>query len=360
MELFDDELFGTMTLSPPAPEGRNTLRASLFTLIVVAKDTERVRHCQRLVNLIANKFPCKVVFIGIDSGAKELFLQQRYTTKVTGNGPNPVSCDLVAVTVSPDQLHRIHFLVIPEIIADLPAFLLAGDLPTEVAPVLDQLECYVSRIVFDAPRLSNIGLFADHILSLANRTKYVDLNWARTKPWREALCRIFNTKESSATLAMANRIEIRYNHRPIQNHVPDSQAILLQAWLGSRLGWELDDVEQTPDHITIRYMHQQRETTVVITATDSPIAEDGTVVSMEIKGDNEAHFLLGYEKDDSHIVVHASSQDRCEIPYCLFVGSFQRGRALPSEVFLLPPSEHYLTTLESLASRHWRTDRTVR
>jgi glucose-6-phosphate dehydrogenase assembly protein OpcA len=357
MELFDDELFGTMPLSPPSPEERNTPRASLFTLIVVAKDTERVRHCQRLVNLIATKLPCKVVFIGIDSGAKETFLQERHTTKVAGNGSTPVSCELVTVTVSPDQLHRIPFLVIPEIIADLPAFLLAGDLPSEVSPVLDLLERYVSRVVFDAPKLSNIGLFADHILSLPSRAKYVDLNWARTKPWREALCRVFNTKESSALLSAANRIELRYNHRPVQNQIPDSQVLLLQAWLGSRLGWELDAVEEAVDHSTIRYTHQQRQTTVIITPTDSPVAEDGTVVSVEIKGDNETHFLLGYEKDDTHIVVHASSQDRCEIPYCLFVGSFQRGRALPSEVFLLPPSEHYLTTLEGLASQHWRKDR---
>ena len=359
MELFDDELFGTMTLSPAAPEERNTLRASLFTLIVVAKDTERVRHCQRLVQLIANKFPCKVVFIGIDSGAKEVFFEERYTTKVTGNGM-PVSCELVTIATSPDQIHRLPFLVVPEIIADLPAFILAGDLPLEVAPVLEQLERYVGRVVFDAPRLSNIGSFADHILSLPNRTKYVDLSWARTKPWREALCRIFNTKESSALLSTANRIEIRYTRRPIQPFVPDSQAILLQAWLGSRLGWELDEVEDTADHCTIRYRHQQREITVLITPMDSPITEDGTILSIEIKGDNDTHFLLAYEKDDTHIVVHASSQDRCEIPYCLFVGSFQRGRALPSEVFLLPPSEHYLTTLESLASHHWRADRATR
>ena len=152
-------------------------------------------------------------------------------------------------------------------------------------------------------------------------------------------------------------IELRYRHRPILDQIPDSQAILLQAWLGSRLGWKLDGVEEAADHTTIRYMYQQRPVTVVLTQTDSPIAEDGTVVSIEIKGDNDAHFLLSYEKDDTHIVVHSSSQDRCEIPYCLFVGSFQRGRALPSEVFLLPSSEHYLSSLESLSSDHWRKDR---
>ena len=347
MELFDEELFGT-----PTPPGEHPPRASLFTLIVVAKDADRVHHCQQLVNLVANKFPCKVVFIGIDSGSTETFRQQRYTTK----GPE-IPCDLVAVTVSPDQLQRIPFLVLPEIIADLPTFLLVGDLPSEVAPVLSQLERYVNRVVFDTPRLSNIGLFADQILALPNRAKYVDLHWARTKPWREALCRVFGTEDASSLLSSANRIELRYNHRPIHDQISDSQAILLQAWLGARLGWALSGIEETDDHMTVRYSQPRHETSVIITPTDNPIAEDGSVVSIEVKGDNDTHFLLSYEKDDTHIVVHASSQDRCEIPYCLFVGSFQRGRALPSEVFLLPSSEHYFFSLQSLSSDHWRKAR---
>ena len=348
MELFDEELF---TPSSQAPEG--PAAPKLFTLIVVAKDAARVRHCQQLVNLIVTKFPCKVLFIGIDSGSKGTLRQQRYITKSLGAIP----CDLDAVTASVDQIDKLSFLIVPKIIADLPAFLLVGGLPSDVTEVLERLERYVSRVVFDTPRLLDVGRFADHILSLPERAKYVDLHWARTKPWREALCRVFNTREAVSLLSSANRIELRYRHRPILDQIPDSQAILLQAWLSSRLGWKLDGVEEAADHTTIRYTYQQRPVTVVLTQTDSPIAEDGTVVSIEIKGDNDAHFLLSYEKDDTHIVVHSSSQDRCEIPYCLFVGSFQRGRALPSEVFLLPSSEHYLSSLESLSSDHWRKDR---
>jgi len=348
MELFDEELF-TPNSQPPEAHGA----PKLFTLIVAAKDAARVHHCQQLVNLIVNKFPCKVLFIGIDSASKETLRQQRYMTKPLSAPP----CDLAAVTVSLDQLDKLSFLIIPEIIADLPAFLLVGGLPSDVTAVLEQLERYVSRVVFDTPRLLDVGRFADHILSLPGRAKYIDLHWARTKPWREAFCRVFNTKEALALLSSASRIEVRYNHRPIFNQIPDSQAILLQAWLGSRLGWKLDGVEEAGDHTTIRYTYQQRPITIVLTQTDNPIAEDGTVVSVEIKGENDAHFLLSYEKDDTHIIVHASSEDRCEIPYCLFVGSFQRGRALPSEVFLLPPSEQYLSSLEALSSDHWRRGR---
>ena len=89
------------------------------------------------------------------------------------------------------------FLVIPEIVADLPVFLLIGNDPSEVKTVIDQLDPSVNRVVFDILHLQNISAFADdEILALPLKQKYIDLNWARTKPWRETFARVFNTKES--------------------------------------------------------------------------------------------------------------------------------------------------------------------
>ena len=74
-------------------------------------------------------------------------------------------------------------------------------------------------------------------------------------------------------------------------------------------------VEENTDHMLIRYSSNSREISVIITPTDSNILEEGNVSSVEIRGDNDLHYLLSYERDDRHIVIHASSQDRCEIPY---------------------------------------------
>jgi glucose-6-phosphate dehydrogenase assembly protein OpcA len=314
---------------------------------------------QRVVNLITKRFPCKVVFIAIDTGATESFLKQNASTRIVGTGSNAISCDVLTIETSNDQLLKVPFLVIPEIVADLPVFLLIGNDPSEVKTVIDQLDPSVNRVVFDILHLQNISAFADEILALPLKQKYIDLNWARTKPWRETFARVFNTKESLSLLSSCNRIEIRYSRRPMHggNSSPDTQPILFQAWLSSRLGWQLVSVEENTDHMLIRYSSNSREISVIITPTDSNILEEGNVSSVEIRGDNDLHYLLSYERDDRHIVIHASSQDRCEIPYSVFVGSFQRGRALPVEIFLQTPSEHYLPTLEALSSRLWQRNR---
>lgn len=356
--MFEEELFRSQTGFVGATEGKNLQKASLFTLIVLVKDATRTLFMHRLVELIMKKFPCKVVFISIDTGAKESFLNQNRSTFIVGEGAAAISCDVLSITTSKDNLQRVPFLVIPEIIADLPAFALLGHDPSELRTVVDQLEPLVNRIIFDANSLKNIGQFAEGISSLPHKQKYVDLNWARTKPWRESFARVFNTKESFAHLSSANRIEISYSRRPSSTvHTPDTQAILFQAWLASRLGWEPTSVEDTPDQMIAHYTSRTEEIDIILTPTDSIILDDGNIASIEIRGEKELHYLLEYERDDRHIVVHASSQDRCEMPYALFVGSFQRGRALPSEIFLQATSDHYLPMLELLSSRIWQHDR---
>lgn len=359
MQLFEDELFGSLPAPVAAAEGSNTLKASLFTLIVVVKDAPRTLYMQRLVNLITRKFPCKLVFVAIDTGAADSFLRFESSARVVGSGQKSISCDVLTIETSHDQVHRVPFLVIPEILTDLPVFLLCGHKPSEVKPLIDQLESAVGRIVFDANHLDNISLFAQEILSISSRHKYIDLHWARTKPWREVLSRVFNTKEALDVLGSCNRIEIRFTRRPSlsANSPLDTQAIYLQAWLASRLGWGATSIEENTDHLAVRYSSPSREVTVILTPTDSNILEEGTIASLEMRGDNDVHFLLNYERDDRHIVVHASSQDRCEMPYSLFVGSFQRGRTLPSEIFLQAASEHYRPMLELLSSQLWQKNR---
>ena len=97
MQLFEDELFGNVPAAATAIQGSNTLKACLFTLVVVSKEAERALYLQRVVNLITKRFPCKVVFIAIDTGATESFLKQNASTRIVGTGSNAISCDVLTI-----------------------------------------------------------------------------------------------------------------------------------------------------------------------------------------------------------------------------------------------------------------------
>ncbi len=357
MQMYEDELFGTLSTTP-SPEGSNMLRASLFTLIVIAQDQERIAHAQNLVHLIAQKYPCKIIFIAIDSETKESFLRRQCSHRCITEGKTSITCDLLMIETSVEEIHKVPFLIIPELSSDQPVFLLVAHEPEEI-PLVNILEPYVGRVVFEAPRVNNIGAFAASILALPHRAKYVDLNWAKTKPWRESLSRVFSTSEKLLHLNMSNRIDIRYSKNTDVSfeRVSDAQALLLQAWLSSRLNWILVSIDEQKDHIHIKYTKDNKPFSVVLFPTDNNIMEEGSITSIEIAGENEVHYLLSYEQDDRHIAVHASTHDRCEMPYTLFVGSFQKGRALASEIFQQAMSEQYLPSLKVLSSTAWQKKR---
>ena len=357
MQMYEDELFGSLPIMPQL-EGRNTLKASLFTLIVIAQDQERISYAQNLVHLIAQKYPCKVLFIAIDTETKEKYLRHQMSQRTISEGKSCISCDVLMIETSLEEMHKVPFLIIPEISSDQPAFLLVAQEPSETA-LVTLLEPYVGRIVFDTPRVTNVGAFAHSILSLSHQAKYVDLNWAKTKPWRESLSRVFSTKERLSHLDLATRIDIRYSKNPNVSfeRVSDAQALLLQAWLCSRLSWQLLSIKEEKDHIQITYTKDNQTFTVILSPTNNNIMDEGCITSIEIAGENDIHYLLSYERDDRHIAVHASTHDRCEMPYTLFVGSFQKGRALGNEIFQQTLSEQYLPTLKELATEPWQTNR---
>jgi len=355
MQSAESEFFEAASVSEMV-EGQNTLKASLFTLIVLAQDIDRTHYCQQLVYLIAKKFPCKIIFISLDTTAQQgLFETTRMTRSVSG--PGSICCDMLRVKLSMDQVAKIPFLVVSELISDLPAFLLVGHNPFEIESVIHMLEPYVGRIVFDAMHLGNVGAFAQQMLAAKTRDKYVDLNWARTKPWRESLSRVFQSEERFAHLAFCGHLEIRYSRRAGKDHSADTQAVFLQAWFASRLGWTLINIEQTEEQTKILYRYDHHEIVVLLSPIDSDIMEEGNICAVELRGQHDVHYLLNYEVDDRHIVVHSSSQDRCEMPYTLFVGSFQRGRTLPAEIFQQAISEHYLPMIELLSHSGWMFDR---
>lgn len=340
-------------------DGKQASKASLFSLIVITKEAERFLYCQKLVQLIAQKFPCKAIFLSIDTSSRESFIRQATTAKVFGGGA--FYCDVCSIQASQDRVAQLPFMVIPQLTSDLPSFLLLGHAPSEVPLLVDALGQYAKRILFDTARLANIGLFATQTGALPDREKYVDLHWSRTRPWRETLARVFNTKEAFQSLSTCSTMVIRYGVGPSSAKLPsDTQAMLLQAWLADRLQWKSTSVKDSGDgRVTINYQTPRHTVSIALVPDEMALLAEGSVIGVELRGAQNVHYRMAYEHDDRHITVHSSSQDRCEMPYTLFVGSFQRGQALADELFQQATSEHYFPALQALSAPCWAYKRTV-
>lgn len=351
---FEDEEFQENL--PVAVEGQNLIKASLFNLIVLADNLQRGHQCQELVHLVTEKFPCRVIFVQSDEQSQTDFFRVNHTIQSIGSGSNRVCFDLFTIDSSPNQLHKVPFLILPNILPDLPVYVLLGHDPTQDRVILPQLQKYASRIVFDCETIDNVQRFSERMLAFMQdeHTDFIDVNWARTKAWREVMARAFNDAEKLAQLHDSKNIQISFAGRTIHPQPKDEiQAIYLQAWLAAQLGWNLLRVEKEDGHLRIAYGSEQYPLQISIIPKDTDALESGAIFSIEVLTHNDSHFLISHEREPQHVAVHASNPERCEMPYTLYLSNFQKGTSLVNEIFYQPLSEHYLNMLQALNNPAW-------
>jgi hypothetical protein len=336
-------------------EGQNLMKASLFNLVILSQDPERALHCQQLIDIIIQRFPCRIIFLRADPVGQD-FLRTVTGLQMIGTGTNRVYCDQITIEAAPNQLSKVPFLILPHIQADLPIYIVTAHDPSQDGVLLPQIQKYATRLIFDPENIESFHQFAIRILDFIQSSsgEIVDMNWARTKAWREAIVRAFSSEESVRELSTSKMIQITFAATPKkQKSLQEVQAIYLQAWLASRLGWNLVGVEREERGWRITYRRDHLATTISLVPKDSDILPPGAVFSFESMTYNDYHFLITHESESKFVKVHASNKERCEMPYSIFLHNYQNGGHLVNEIFYQPLSEHYKAMLEQLANNLW-------
>ena len=335
-------------------EGQNLIKACLFNLIIIAEDVEAAMHCQELVRIITEKFPCRIIFVRIDKTAQSDFLQLTRSVQIVGAGATSICCDQIAIDASLNQSHKIPFIIFPQIVPDLPVYILLSKDPTK--ETLPFLQKYATRVIFDVPAVENYGRFSEQLLALLqhNALDYVDMHWARTKAWREVLAKVFATREQINELTLSKMIQITYVATPgVSRYKPEMEAVYLQAWLATRLQWELLSVIREENAIRLSYKWNNTSISVSLIPKDTGILDQGALFSFEAMSYNESHVLITHETESKHVIVHASDLKQCQMPYALFLANYQKGPALVAEIFYQPVSGHYAEALKLLCHKEW-------
>ena len=349
--LYDEE-----EIQKSLPVGHNIIKASLFNLIVLSHDPERTSHCEELINIIVEKFPCRVIFVKTDPNAQADFLRTSYHLLTVGAGEHKVFCDLISIEGAAQQSVKIPFLVLPHIVPDLPVFILVGHDPTQDLQVVQEIEKYATRLIFDPETIDNFGHFATRLLDASKRThcEFFDMNWSRMRGWREIIAQVFSPPDAFHQLDTSKMIQINYALAPKkQKLLQEMQAVYLQAWLASRLNWKLIGVEKQDREWRIFYSHNHGGTTISLIPRDTDVLQAGAIFSFEAMTYDDFHFLITHETERKFVKVHASNKERCEMPYTVYLSNFQSGASLVNDIFYQPQSSHYAAALSQLSNDAW-------
>jgi len=333
-------------LGESTPTGKK-IKAALFNLIVYTHETIRAQYFKKIVKTISDQFPCRLIFIQADIVSQHSSIKVQVSLPNSGNS-SEVSSEQIFIEASGTEIERIPFLILPQLIPDLPIYLLWGQDPNKETIILPHIQPLARRIIFDSESTNELGEFSKEILNLVENSslEIVDMNWIRIAGWRQIITRAFDTKTRIDLISKTSYMKLTYNSLEDPSFTkPETRAIYLQAWIASCLEWNFEKIE----------INEQK--TIILHYT-GPHAIQIHLVS-EIRKDLAAEEIIEWELCDpnnydcvfSHrtmtqVEVKASNQYQCLLPFSFLLPGLNSGRTLMQEIFYQKISDQYAALLK--------------
>ncbi len=337
-------------------KGNHKIRACLFNLIIYTQDEQRYGYYQHIVQMVINKFPCRVLFVKAEPSSDEGHLKTSVSVaSIEGGSDKTITCDQIMIEVSGKHIKRVPFIILPHILPDLPVYLLWAQDPTTENGIFPHLKRFASRIIFDSEATDNIKEFAITLLSHIDTFPgdIADLNWARLQGWRQVLANVFNNHEKHAQLCKSKQIQIFYNSTitPFFQHT-SIQAIYLQAWLAAQLRWHfIKRVKGENGERCLHYQHSQGEVLIHLIPEEHDDLPPGAIVSIVCQSSEQHNFCLTLGNKAAYVKVSTISPQQCTLPYNLPLTSLQWEQSLVEELFHRGTSSHYRNMLRYFSKK---------
>lgn len=332
-------------------QSTNTIRASLFNLVIYVKQASREDYLQDLAKTIIRKYPCRMIVITEKEKEGKGYLNTSVTDIQPEEGSS-IFCDLINFEVAGSYRERIPFVVLPHLLPEKPVYLLWGGDPLESDPISLKLENRATRTIFDSECAKDMTKFAammlDHQESVT--CDIADLNWARFYPWRDLFATAFNEAEALRCIREAKEIHITYNVKDghTSSH-PKIQAAYFQGWIAARLGWEFDTVLGTREELCFRYKKNGNSVHLVLNPGHLPGLSVGRIISTEIisyHGDR-----IHFERDHNNvnrIAMHHCACSTCNLPTYHLFSKEMTGRSMMHEIYNQGTDPSFLKVLKLL------------
>lgn len=331
---------------------KNLTKACLFNLIIFSPDKRRTDYLKLVVRNIIEKFPCRIIFINLDTDDQANFLHVSASTITSDVDENIIACDQINVEVSKNLLERIPYLIISYLVSDLPLYLLWGQNPVEENVVLPHLIKYATRLIFDSQCLESLSSFSEGIFDKLNKFKIeiMDMNWAFLSVWRNIFVQVFDTPEKIHQLNDSKTITITFNSfkSEILEHA-EIRPLYLQAWLAAQLKWKFDRINKDHQKTIITYKNSHPITVILTPQKHIGGLSPGSIITIEIVSYKDESCYISRQQNISQVLVNFSTQEKCELPNILPLRDIHRGFAFLKEIIYHKLSGQYHNMLKVIS-----------
>ena len=337
---------------------KKTVQACLFNLIIYTQEPRRTIYFQELVQRVIEKFPCRIIFIESNNDASD-YLESTVSTETIGEGETAIICEQITLKVSGKKRDRIPFIILTNLVPDLPVYLIWGEDPIQKNEILDSLQKIATSVIFDSESTDNLQHFSQVMFDHAHSADcdIIDMNWMRISSWRDVIAKTFDTPEKIRQLQHAQSIQINYNDKTSETFRHQKiQSTFLQAWLAAQLKWHFTSIESKGETIQFNYNNiAHHPLTIEIIPQSRENLSPGTILGVNVVTEEHYHFEIIRKDDTPFVTVTVSTEETCEVPVRLPLLNHQRRFAYIREMFYGCHSDQYPNMLKMLTKQECPT-----
>lgn len=334
-------------------KGQEISKSYLFNLIVYSPNETRSLELKKILSRVTEKFPCRIILIEKNSDPAANEIKVKAWKEKLGKPGFQLTSDVVNISVSDSQLSRIPFLILPNIVSDLPVYLIWGEDPTVSTKTLEALQSISTRLIFNTAWIDDLQNFSARMVVLLKTLKIdsMDISWGLLSSWRDLLSKVFDSPEKMNDLQNCQKIKIAYRYEKPQDAL---SAIYLQGFIASRMGFELTAEEiQHQHHKALCYRYKNADINLILDPISEVEGKPGDIVSFELTTRDGSFYSLSTVKTPSKVLLHVSSDLTCEMPCTFSLPDINRGFNFLKEIFYRPTSEQYGQMLEMVSKVNW-------
>jgi glucose-6-phosphate dehydrogenase assembly protein OpcA len=333
-------------------KGREPQQTYLFNLIVYSPNKARSADLKNILSRVTEKFPCRIIHIEKNEEKSANELKVKVSKEKLGKPGMEVPCDVIDISVSDTQMERLPFLILPNIVPDLPVYLIWGEDPTISTKTLSALQHFSTRLIYNAAWVDHLQEFSLRMVPFLKnlRLDSMDISWGVLSGWKDLIAQVFDSHEKIHVLQNCKKIKIGFRYVEPEDSI---EAIYLQGFIASTMGWKLTAEEiQHEHHKAICYSYHGRDINVLLEPVRELDVKHGSILYFELIAQDDSIYSLN-SRTPSKVVLHISSDKTCEMPCTFALPDINRGFNFLKEIFYQPPSDHYNRMLEIISKVNW-------
>jgi glucose-6-phosphate dehydrogenase assembly protein OpcA len=326
-------------------ETGGVIRSSILNLLVYVPQNAEAAIVDDILTDITASYPCRAVLMIADSSAAQPKLEAQVTSRCslpTGTSKQ-VCCEQVTITAAGTGVSDVPSAVTPLLLSDLPVYLWWRAVPSiQDKTLFRKLADISDRVIIDSALFNDPhGDFASMaaVLNATPRwTAISDLNWARLTAWRALLAGFYDVLDYRPFLDQLDQVVIKYAPSSTSLSAIAPRALLLGAWLASRLGWRVDAnaAKRTEESTSFEFSVDNRAIRVEFAHTSRDI-EPGhlALVTLRSKAEQSVSFAVRRSADGQRIETSVTRGDEKRVQRVLGYEGLSEGELLGKELEIL-------------------------